>query len=604
MDKNTLIQTITKASQEYYNGTPIMTDAQFDSLLEQLSQIDPKHPLLTQVGHGYVQSDSLNKIKHPRIITRGLPKKKVEPNFILPKGYLTPKYDGSSVTLYYNNGILDKAITRADGIYGFDITDKMSLLVPTKIDKRIKVVTGEFLLSYENLKKYYPNEDAIRNIATGAMNKPNYNKKEITRFDFVAYRINFGDFTNITYPEILNLLRENNFITPDTKVAYNGGKDFTYIFNKYKTYSHKGHTFAYDGIVYCSGIEIKGDEILYKNELAYKTLTETATATVKYIEWNHSDKGRIKPTVVFDTVHLSGADIQRATGFNAQYIKENGIDTGAVVEITRSGEVIPYILNTISSVDAKLPTRCECGELYEWDGVDLVCVNKNCSLNKYKTLCNYIKIVCNTKGFSDKAINALIEHENWKDVFDIYNKVNNNFDNLYNKDGIGDSTVELIMNAFDKLYDNIQFETWLKGLNIEALSDKNISKYSKDIYKYLNEKDKNIFNNYTPYIKGVIIKNLPYITSFYELTNKYIQKPITRLKAQNNVNICITGTLSKPRKELLEEFNAVGAVESSIQKADILICNEPSSSSKYKYAIKNNVKIMTEDEFRKYIRSV
>ncbi len=602
MNKNELTSLITKASQAYYDGNPIMTDAQFDALLEDLAKIDNKHPLLTQVGHGYVQSNGFNKIKHPYVITRGLPKKKVDPSTIIPAGYLTPKYDGSSVSLYYVDGKLDKAITRADGIYGFDITKKMELLVPTVVDKRIKVVTGEFLLSYENLKKYYPNNDAIRNIATGAMNKPDYNVNEIKRFTFVAYRINYGTLNkNITYPEILQLLRDNKFITPDTKVTYNGGKDFTSIFNNFKTYSHKGQTFAYDGIVYNSGITVNGEEILYDNELAYKTITETATATVKYIEWNHSDKGKIKPTVVFDTVHLSGADIQRATAFNAQYVKENGVDTGAVIEVTRSGEVIPFLLRVIKPVKANLPTTCECGERYVWDGVDLACKNSNCSLNKYKTLFNYIKIVCNTKGFSEKAINALIKYEGWEEIFDIYKNNTNNFNGLYNTDGIGESTVELIKTAFNKLYSNIEFDVWLKGLNIEALSDKNVDKYKNDIYKYLQDNDTSVFNNYTPYIKGVILQNLGYIKEMYVLTNKYIVKPEKRLQTANNVNICITGTLSKPRKELLEEFGKLGASESSIQKADILICNEPSSSSKYKYAVKNNIKIMTENEFRQYI---
>ena len=594
MDKTKLENLIKEASKKYYDGTPIMSDAEFDDLLEDLRAIDPTNVLLTGIGHGYIQTD-LNTVKHRLAITRGLPKIKVEKDFNLPKGYLTPKYDGSSITLYYDDGKLIQAVTRGDGITGTDVTDKVKLVVPNTIDKDIKVITGEWLLSFENAAKYYPEAITIRNIATGILSKKIFTPDEIKRFDFVAYRINKIN-RRITREEILRTLRKNGFLTPDVNIFYNNIR-FDELFSEFKTYSHRGKTFLYDGIVFDDGIEELSGEILYKNEVAYKIRTEVRTVTVDHIEWNHSKGGKLKPVVVFNPIKLSGATIQRATGFNAKNILDNGIDTGAKIKICRSGEVIPYIVNTIEPVKVNLPTHCQdCGESLIWSGVDLMCGNKDCSLNKYKTLFHYIKTISNIKGASSKVIDALIRFEGWKEVADIYKTKREDFIALYLENGLGNTSIDLVKQVFSKLYSDIDYNNWLIGLNIPNFSTKNVKKYGADIKEYLDTNDITKLGNLTDAIKTEIIKNTPYISEIYNLTKDILVIDDVATAAPT-LKVCITGKLSIGRKLLLAEFAKKGIIEASIRSCDILICNEPSSSSKYVFATNNNIPIMTENDF-------
>jgi hypothetical protein len=113
--------------------------------------------------------------------------------------------------------------------------------------------------------------------------------------------------------------------------------------------------------------------------------------------------------------------------------------------------------------------------------------------------------------------------------------------------------------------------------------------------RYLETKDKKIFNSYTPHIQGVIIDNLPYIEEMYNLAN--VDTPIIRTTVTSTLNITITGKLSTNRKEFVDALKAKGITEVAIAKADVLICNEPSTSSKYKYATAHKITIMTANEF-------
>lgn len=595
---------IVKYSKAYYDGHPIISDAEFDKLLEELKKINPKHHLLTDVGHGYIQTD-IETVTHPLLIKRGLPKQKVEKETILPAGYITPKYDGSSVTIYYENGKLKQAITRGNGITGTDRTEILKYIIPNNVDTNIKVVTGEWVLSYENFNKYYDNNEtnAIRNIATGALMKKNITIEEIKRFHFVAYRINeFATNINISYPQILKLLRDNGFVTPNINIKSNSDT-FINLFNKIKGYSHRGYTFPYDGLVFNTGITITDGYVEYDNELAYKIITETADVTVTKVEWNHTNTGRYIPLVWFEPINLSGARIEKATGHNAQNILDKGIDVGAVVTITRSGEVIPYIVDVVKSVKAELPEKCvDCGNKLKWSGVHLVCDNEDCNGNSYNKLYNYIKTVGAVKGVSNKIIDGIIKFASWEKIEDIYNNKIINYSNLINYDGFGESALELISVVIDKLYNNIPFDKFLLGLTITDLGEKNAAKYKNDIYKYLTDKNMTVFDNYTPHIKEVIVNSLSYIEKIYNLISNIIVSPTVN-STTDAINVCITGKLSMNRKEFVELLKIKGYIESTIAKATMLICNEPSTSSKYKYAVKNNIPIITEDDFvNKYIK--
>jgi NAD-dependent DNA ligase len=110
--------------------------------------------------------------------------------------------------------------------------------------------------------------------------------------------------------------------------------------------------------------------------IKYKVADESnlAIATVNGVTWNVSKHGFLKPQVNIDPIDLVGVTISNATGFNAKFISENGIGAGAKVKITRSGDVIPFILEVVKSVTPDMPAEnCEWNET----GVDLVLLDKD-----------------------------------------------------------------------------------------------------------------------------------------------------------------------------------------------------------------------------------
>jgi len=138
-----------------------------------------------------------------------------------------------------------------------------------------------------------------------------------------------------------------------------------------------------DGIV----ITVNDSEVenikLPEKKFAFKFNKMSAEAEVETVEWETSRTGRIIPVVKFKPITLGGATIQRATGFHAKFIYDNGIGPGAIINIVRSGDVIPYIDGVIKkSESVEIPTKCPIcrSENLKTDETQthIYCTNPNC----------------------------------------------------------------------------------------------------------------------------------------------------------------------------------------------------------------------------------
>jgi len=145
-DDDVLVLRLRAAADAYYNGEPIMTDAEYDALEEELRRLDPDHPFLSEVGSSPVSS-VWPKVQHP--ITMGSLEKVQTPdemeswiNARVPTGVgmiptlsVTDKLDGISILLTYTDGHLVRAATRGDGQMGEDITRNVKVMqgVPSQI---------------------------------------------------------------------------------------------------------------------------------------------------------------------------------------------------------------------------------------------------------------------------------------------------------------------------------------------------------------------------------------------------------------------------------------------------------------------------------------
>lgn len=243
-------------SEKYYKGESLISDSQFDILVERLKSLNPDSPML-HTGWGFEVEG--NKIKHKYAHVGSLDKcKKFEDfpdRFINKVVYLSPKLDGLSAVAYYRNGKLIRGITRGNGEYGKDITDKLKRIIDDEIqDKKFTgAVRGELIINESNwnlLQEKYDNLIAPRNFAAGIINRKDLDE-DIKYIDFVVYKIvgqeNRPVWTN--RQDILYWLSKNfrryipiSFISPFNSVNWEQNRDR--VFEEFKQLGY-----GLDGIV-------------------------------------------------------------------------------------------------------------------------------------------------------------------------------------------------------------------------------------------------------------------------------------------------------------------------------------------------------------------
>lgn len=608
MDKSTLISSILENTNNYYNGKTCVPDEVFDKWIEELRAIDPTNPILTSVGWGYdVTTCNLQEYPHLNYLAGIANKPRVAKTEILPSGKVkTPKMDGGSAELQYVDGKLMRALTRGNGEVGLDCTSKMIHAQGVIVDLGIKYtgnVVGEFVISDEDLPSF-TESTSQRNVPNGLLSRNYASPEDCSKFSFIAYKV--GKSTTHQFKsriEILDFLKNLGFLA----VSYiMGAIPYQEAIDRLRLIG--GKHYLLDGIV-CDSTEIimqPSGVITYVDEVAYKTVNETAHVKVKRIDWNLTRTGKLVPTVVTESVLLSGANVSRALGHHAKNILESGIDAGATIEIVRSGEVIPYIYGVDSPVEVKLPQVCpECGAPLTWSGVNLVCRNPECSGQNYSNLYHWISNLANTDNLGGSLISAFIEFYDISEIPDFYKDYD--LEVMSNMDGIGSAKIKVLKQALDNLKKPHSIENYLIALNIPGLSWESARKIvdgtsirAEIAESYFSDE----FEMQIRYLKGVnqptkdnLLKNWGKIVDTYQYMN--IEEPQAEDSSEddNRIKVCITGKLEFGTKSKFYQKYSDKIVEADVKSCDYLIANADKGSSKYKTAEKLGKTIITEEDF-------
>lgn len=381
MTIQTLIQKYTAAKDAYYAGEPIMSDAAFDALERDIALSAPD--LLLQIGApergGKVPlpapMGSLNQVFNESDFNRWAIK--------YPKntiGVLTEKIDGNSALLKYKNGVLMSSFSRGNGKQGANNLRHTRLM--TSIPQRIGtsftgLIRGEIAIlkaDWEEVRelatthsgKDYAN---ARNFTAGFLNGKTGMKGLYKYFKFVAFEI-IG--TDLSKQQMISALGAAGFTTPTTHVSVLSNMTFVGC-RKTCDEMVKNSAFEADGVVLdvdaidVRDKEVDPDDLNPSHAIKIKPEAGAATTTVTHVEWNASKDGLLKPTVHFEPVQLVGVTIRKASGYNAKYVFDNGIGAGAVVSITRQGDVIPRVNEVIVTAEVEMPEYAVWGDT----GVDL-----------------------------------------------------------------------------------------------------------------------------------------------------------------------------------------------------------------------------------------
>ncbi|ESS72379.1 DNA ligase LigA [Methyloglobulus morosus KoM1] len=352
-------------------------------------------------------------------------------------------------------------------------------------------------------------------------------------------------------------------------------------------------------------------------QIAYKSNAETAQVKVLQVTPQTSRSGRVNPVAELEPTRLSGALISRATAHHYGMVKEQGIGAGTLIELTRSGMVIPKIERVITPQTPQIPEHCSsCGSNLVWDGDYLYCLNTSqCPAQIENTIEHFFRTLANNDGFGGKTIEKL--HANGvNSVYAIYMLTLDQL--IYMGFRSQDGKNQIAKNLLDQLersrIEAIEdwrflgaFGIWRMGLgNCERLLQHH---RLLDIFN-LTVEDIILIEGFAEKTSAAVVESLAMIKDefmkIYRLGFNLIQTPLISGQQEltspiAGLTIVFTGTMVHgKRDDMIKEAKRLGAkVGSSVTgKTDLLVTGTDVGVTKLNAAKENGIRVISEEEYK------
>lgn len=592
-DYKETIKKLNKHTELYDLGTPAISDKEWDDLYFQIVEYEKTHKADKDSPTQKIHSNALNKVQHSTPMLSLKKTKDIEEvkKFFKDKDIIAmAKLDGLTCRLTYKDGKLFRAETRGNGLIGEDVTHNAMMIdnIPKELSEDI-VVEGEVICKYSD----YKGSSNVRNYAAGSM------------------RLKVAEQRNLSFIAF-DLISSNDFSLLSEKL-YELGKNFEVVPHRFdfdtEALREQCADLPIDGLVYkVNDIEEYEDagrtEHSPNAALAFKFYDELYETKLLDIVWTQGKTGNLTPVAKFEPVVIDGTVVQNASMHNYELVEKllQKPSVGQTVYVYKSNMIIPQIHHAGAPTDEeiKLPEICpDCGTPLQIDikGVkQLMCNNKKCPAKIKNKLVNFAgKQALDIESLSISTVDKLIQL-GWLTCLSDYFKLYTHREEWLNLNGFSEISVDKILNNIPK-----EIELWKL---IASCGLENISKQTAiQLVDY--------FKTYEAFRKAVdekfdfcSLKNIGITTAntianfdYSELDDVMNYIEVAQLnKKSASVKVCLTGKMSKSRKEIVKFLEEHNAEETAIQKADFLVCNEPSNSSKYKKAVELGKQIITEKE--------
>ena len=447
-----LFDRIQAANAAYRNGTPLMTDAAYDALEDELRKLDPSHPHFATVGAAPLAGGGWPKVRHS--IPMGSLNKAQEETDLKDwwPGRLTTithKLDGISLSLRYENRILVQALTRGDGEIGEDITRNVLLMqgVVRQLPATYKTmvgplptpktanVRGEIICRKSDFAAHFQGESNPRNTASGTAKRQS-DPSKCKHLTVVAYQF-LPDGKPLAHKRAeLVALEDMGFVTSPCFPAATLGEAMT-IYTDFVTTKRASLDWEIDGLV-IDVDERDAREALGESNgrprgaIAFKFPHDQKPSILRDVRWQVGKSGRVTPVADFDTVKLAGADVSKASLHNIEIIdalcaeaKVACLHAGDSILVARRNDVIPYLEAIITPCQTGLalltPTACpECSALLERDGAYLRCpAGDTCPAQVAGAVKRWISKI-GVLHFGDALVDMLCETGKVETIADLY----------------------------------------------------------------------------------------------------------------------------------------------------------------------------------------
>ncbi len=360
-DKDAALELAKAASKQYHSeGSSILTDAEYDALLDRIHSLGLDIP---GVGHVPTRGKKVRLPMYMGSLDKIKPGDKALNTFFKDTGtgsfVVTEKLDGVSALLVSTKEGT-KLYTRGDGAVGQDITALLKMIShPGKVPEGY-TVRGELIIpkrKYQELKAYGAN---LRNIVSGLVNSKDYNPKVASNVRFVPYQV-CAPRVGSPSDDMAQLKAWGLHVVDHFVLFASDAKDFEEKLMSALSSRKQSSEYEIDGLVVARSVAYQipvGKNPDHAVAFKSSTVQDHADVTVHSVEYRASKDGYLIPVVYFDPVQLAGVTVRKATGFNAKFIHDNVIGPDAIIRVTRSGDVIPHIVAVIEpAAEAAMPTE-------------------------------------------------------------------------------------------------------------------------------------------------------------------------------------------------------------------------------------------------------
>ena len=658
--RDELTELLEKWNYEYYVlDNPSVSDAEFDRAMNELQLLEKEHPDIklknspTERVGGYVASQ-FEKVPHRRLmLSLGNVYNEDEVRDFDRKvkdvvGNQTVKYvgevkiDGLGMSLLYENGELQRCLTRGDGVTGEDVTSNVKTIrsIPMRVsEKRPFEVRGEVFMPKRSLQKL--NEERkkngepifanARNAAAGSIRQLDSSVAARRGLDaYWYYLVNARELGINSHEEALDFLDSLGFKTNHERRVLYGPEDMlSYI----EEYTAKRESLGYD----IDGLVFKVDDIGSYEKIGYTAKTPKWATAYKFpplevvtklldISLTVGRTGRITPNAILSPVRVAGSLVQRATLNNEDFIKEKGLMIGDYVSLRKAADVIPEVVRPIierrdgTQIPFIMSEQCPvCGKpLTKVQGLHY-CLNPDCPSRKIEGMIHFAsRDAMDIDGMGDSVVEEFFAEGFLHDIPDIY-CLFQHAEEIKALDGWSDKSISSLLSAIEGSKKQ-SLERLLFGLGIKEVGNKTsktLAKRFKTLDQYFALTEDDLLK--VPDIGPVAARS---IVSYFASPSNIAM--IGRLKEYGvnfeytgedevDVNsyfygktVVLTGTLVRyKRNELTEILEGIGAkVAGSVsKKTDCVIAGE-AAGSKLDKARELGIEVLDEEEALRHLEKI
>lgn len=511
----------------YVMNAPEITDKEFDDLMRELQDLEKEHPEyadensptmrvgsdlnknFTQVAHKYPMLSLGNTYSESEVTDfYERVKKALNEDFEI---CCELKYDGTSISLTYEDGKLVRAVTRGDGEKGDDVTDNVKTIrtIPLVLHGDYPStfeIRGEILMPWESFEALNREREAReeplfanpRNAASGTLKSQNSSVVAARKLDAYLYYLLGEDLPADGHYECLQKAAQWGFkISEHMKKARTLQEVFDYI--NYWDTERKNLPVATDGIVLKVNSLRQQKNLGYTAKsprwaIAYKFQAERALTRLNKVSYQVGRTGAITPVANLDPVQLSGTVVKRASLHNADIIEGLDLHIGDMVYVEKGGEIIPKITGVDTDArgillgeKVKFITRCpECGTpLVRFEGEAAhYCPNETACPPQIKGKIEHFisRRAMNIDGLGPETVDMFYRLKLIKDAADLYHLT---VDDIKDLDRMGQKSAENIVNGIAASR-NVPFERVLFALGIRFVGETVAKKIARS-FKSIDE---------------------------------------------------------------------------------------------------------------------